>query len=54
MEPTATDNSGIVTMSSTTKPGSQFYLGTTSMTYTAVDPSGNKAEYNFIVTVTGQ
>ena len=53
-EPNATDNSGVVTVSSDIKSGSLFYIGTTNVTYTAVDPSGNAAEYNFIVTVAGQ
>ena len=53
-EPTTTDNSGEVTVSSSRKPESQFYLGTTRVKYAAVDPSGNTAEYTFNVTVTGQ
>ena len=53
-EPSATDNSGVVTISSSAIPGSLFYIGTANVTYTAVDPSGNIAEYTFTVTVTGQ
>ena len=53
-EPSATDNSGVVNMSSTIKPESLFYIGTTKVTYTAVDPSGNADDYTFTVTVTGQ
>ena len=53
-EPNATDNSGVVTISSTAKPGSLFNIGITNVTYTAVDSSGNTAEYTFIVKVTGE
>ena len=52
-EPNANDNSGVVTVSSSIKSGSLFYIGITNVTYTAVDPSGNTAKYIFIVTVTG-
>ena len=53
-EPNATDKSDKVTVSSRIKPGSQFYLGTTTVTYTAVEPSGNSNCYTFAVTVTDQ
>ena len=53
-EPNVTDNSGVVNMSSTIKPGSPFYIGTTDVKYAAVDPSGNVDGYTFIVRVTGQ
>ena len=53
-EPNATDNSGVVTVSSSIKSGSLFYIGITNVTYTATDSSGNTAEYTFVVTVTGQ
>ena len=53
-EPDAVDNSGVVMVSSSAKPGSLFYIGTTNVTYTAVDASGNAAEYTFNVTVIGQ
>ena len=53
-EPNASDNSGVVTVSASAEPGSRFYIGTTNVTYNAVDPSGNAAEYTFIVTVAGQ
>ena len=52
-EPNATDNSGVVTVSSSIKPGSRFYIGSTNVTYTAADPSSNEDKYSFIVTVTG-
>ena len=52
-EPDAVDNSGVVMVSSSAKPGSPFYIGTTNVTYTAVDASGNAAEYTFNVTVIG-
>ena len=53
-EPNATDNSGVVTVSSTNTPGSRFYIGTTNVTYTAIDPSGNIADSTFHVKVKGQ
>ena len=53
-EPGATDNSDDVTLSSTRNPGAKFYIGTTNVTYTAIDPSGNKAYFTFMVTVTGE
>ncbi|XP_072041671.1 uncharacterized protein [Amphiura filiformis] len=40
-EPNATDNSGVVTLTSSHGTGDMFPLGVTLVTYTAVDPSGN-------------
>ena len=53
-DPNAIDNSGAVTVSSSIKSGSLFYIGTTNVTYTAVDPSGNTDDFTFVVTVKGQ
>ncbi len=51
-EPTATDNSGTVTLvSRTSTPGSFFPLGTSPVTYTFEDPSGNRASTTFNVIV---
>ena len=52
-EPTATDNSGgNVQRSSNRSPGQTFGLGSTQVTYTFTDPSGNQATCRFTVTVT--
>ncbi|XP_038068270.1 uncharacterized protein LOC119737763 isoform X5 [Patiria miniata] len=51
-EPTATDNSGLaVNRVTTNQPGSSFNLGTTTVTYTFTDNSGNEARCAFTVTV---
>lgn len=51
-EPTATDNSGIVSLTSRTHaPGSFFPVGTTQVTYTFTDGAGNSASCTFSVTV---
>ena len=53
-EPTATDNSGsTVGFTSTSSPGDTFNVGTTQVTYTFVDGSGNDAFCSFFVTVAG-
>ncbi|GMQ24093.1 hypothetical protein Aoki45_07750 [Algoriphagus sp. oki45] len=49
--PTGTDNSGSVTLTSNFEPGSSFPVGTTVVTYTATDPSGNSATCSFEVNV---
>ena len=41
--PTASDNSGNVTLTPTHYPGDLFSIGVTKVTYSAVDPSGNEA-----------
>lgn len=52
-EPTATDNSGSVSLQQRSHaPGSFFVTGTTTVTYTFVDPSGNTATCSFRVIVT--
>ncbi len=50
--PTTTDNCGSFTLNSTHQPGSSFAVGTTTVTYTATDPTGNSSECSFTVTVT--
>ena len=49
--PTANDNCGIQTFSSTHSPGGTFDVGTTLVKYTAMDLSGNIAECSFNVIV---
>lgn len=53
VEPTATDNSGTVTLERTTglASGSAFPVGTTIVTFTATDGSGNQTVKAFTVTV---
>ena len=49
---TATDNSGTATFVSSTHTSGQFFpTGTTPVTYTFTDPSGNTARYTFNVNV---
>ena len=52
--PTATDNYGTPTLETTHDPGSTFSLGTTVVTYTAIDMVNNQAECVFGVTVLGK
>jgi len=49
--PTANDNCGTASLSSTHNPGATFPLGNTTVTYTADDGNGNTAVCSFIVTV---
>lgn len=49
--PTATDNCSVESVNSTHTPGSIFSLGTTQVTYTATDGSGNTATCVFNVVV---
>ncbi|XP_072033081.1 lactadherin-like [Amphiura filiformis] len=51
-DPTASDNSGAVTLTSDGTSGSNFPIGTTTVTFTATDPSGNQATDSFTITVT--
>ncbi|WP_373493499.1 HYR domain-containing protein, partial [Aquiflexum sp.] len=53
-EPTATDNSGTVNMTSNFEPGSVFPVGTTEVNYTATDEAGNQSTCSFNVTVTDE
>ena len=51
-EPTATDDSGVVTLTGRThQPGTFFNVGTTTVTYTFTDGSGNSATTSFNVVV---
>ena len=53
--PTASDNSGeTVTLTSDYSPGDTFPIGTTVVTYTAMDAYGNVATSSFNVVVTGK
>ena len=49
--PTATDNSGSVTLESDFEPGNVFPVGETLVTYTATDLAGNKSTCSFTVKV---
>ncbi|MEN3010155.1 MAG: HYR domain-containing protein, partial [Candidatus Bipolaricaulaceae bacterium] len=49
--PTASDNCGVVSFTSTHNPGDVFPVGTTTVTYTARDAAGNTASCSFKVTV---
>jgi hypothetical protein len=49
--PTATDNSGSVTLTSNFDPGAVFPVGTTLVTYTATDAAGNQTSCSFNVNV---
>lgn len=49
----ATDNSGTVIPTASHAPGSDFMLGTTTVTYTFRDPSGNDIRCSFDVVVNG-
>ena len=51
--PTTTDNYGMVTLTSDYNPGDWFAIGTTTVTYTATDASGNTAMCSFNVTILG-
>ena len=50
-EPTTADNCS-ATMTSTHSPGASFAVGSTTVTYTSVDPAGNTTTSSFTVTVT--
>lgn len=50
--PTASDNCGISSFTSTDNPGDNFSVGTTSVTYTAMDSAGNSVTCSFNITVT--
>ena len=50
--PTATDNCGVTSLTPSVASGSTFDLGTTTVTYTALDAAGNSTEASFTVTVT--
>mgnify|MGYP002638734272 CR=1 FL=1 len=50
--PTASDNCAVSSLSASHLPGSAFPSGTTTVTYTATDPSGNSTVVSFDVVVT--
>jgi hypothetical protein len=50
--PTATDNCGTATLTSTHNAGAAFPIGVTTVTYTATDAKNNTATCSFTVTVT--
>ena len=52
--PTASDNSGMVTLTSSHNPGDRFPLGVTTVTYTAVDSNSNMMTDSFTVTIEGK
>ena len=51
--PTASDNTGSVSLTSDYSPGSTFPIGTTTVTYTAMDTYSNTATSSFDIVVTG-
>ena len=53
-EPTVNDNSGEVTLTSSHSSGDTFAIGTTTVTYTAVDPSSNTVTDTFTITINGK
>ena len=52
-EPTASDNSGMVTVSSSHSTGEMFPIGVTTVTYTAVDAASNIITETFSITIEG-
>ncbi|MCH1583502.1 MAG: HYR domain-containing protein, partial [Flavobacteriales bacterium] len=50
--PTATDNCDVASLTGTHTSGTAFVVGTTTVTYTAVDIYGNTSQDSFTVTVT--
>ena len=52
-EPTAIDNSGVQTLTSSDKPGNDFNIGATIVTYMSVDRESNRATSAFTVIVEG-
>ena len=53
-EPTATDNSGQVTVSSNYGPGDSLPVGNTTVQYVATDSAGNNDTCSFEVIITGK
>ncbi|MBT1701936.1 HYR domain-containing protein [Chryseosolibacter indicus] len=51
LAPTANDNSGSVTLTSSHKSGNSFPIGRTEVTYTATDLSGNSSTCSFFIDV---
>ena len=52
--PTASDNSGHVTLTSSHNPGDTFPLDVTTVTYTAIDSDSNLMTESFTVTIEGK
>ena len=52
-EPTASDNSGSVTLTSSHESGEAFPIGVTVVTYTAVDAASNMVSSSFAVLIEG-
>ena len=52
-EPSITDNSGVFTVTSNFNSGDNFPMGTTQVTYIAIDSSGNQDTFVFTVIVNG-
>ena len=52
--PTASDNSGMVTLTASHNPGGTFSIGNTTVTYTAVDPDANTMTDSFTITIEGK
>ena len=52
-EPTASDNAGSVTLTSSHNSGDMFSIGNTTVTYTATDESPNTAVAMFTVEIEG-
>ena len=50
--PTASDNCAVTSFSGDAATGDAFPVGTTTVTYTAVDPAGNTTTSSFTVTIT--
>ena len=51
--PIVTDNSGVASLSSDHQSGDSFIIGTTSVTFTAVDTYGNSDTASFNVIIQG-
>ncbi|MHC4935791.1 MAG: HYR domain-containing protein, partial [Planctomycetota bacterium] len=49
--PSAVDNCAIGSLTSDHQPGEFFPVGDTTVTYTAVDPSGNSSQASFTITI---
>ena len=52
--PTASDDTGVYTLTSTFQPGDPFPIGITAVTYSVVDAWGNLVTSSFNVAVTGK
>ena len=54
LEPTASDNSGSYTLTSSHSSGSEFPIGVTTVSYTATDAAGNSVIESFTIEVIGK